>query len=276
MPDLSELVQPKQKPGPSLPPIVRGTIAIAPTTIADPAIVTLPEYSGDHPWTCRWTPEGLARPAVGAACFVAFDNTGAAAIVWWDGSPTTFFPAPIVTSLPSGPSDGDEILYRFVPTTTPASTRPILWHLKFDEASDLWLPVGDLTPIIAERMVQETSGAIATNTWSNLAVNDPGVNVPLLGDYDAETECYASCSGIATVGVGIKVGATNPTIAANASEVTLNPAGNWGSFTNGRVITAVPASTFVVQYYWHNVGSNATISRGAARILIRPLAITPV
>ena len=55
---------------------------------------------------------------------------------------TPGFRLPVFTSLPASPPDGQEILYRFAQTVTPADASVRLWHLRRDAAANLWLPIG--------------------------------------------------------------------------------------------------------------------------------------
>lgn len=93
MPDLTKLgsdrANSRSAPtGSPTRPTARGTIAVAPGAITDPVVfVTLPDYSPERPWQCRWMPKGTALPVQGAACLVEFDNTGAGFVTWWEGDP---------------------------------------------------------------------------------------------------------------------------------------------------------------------------------------------
>jgi hypothetical protein len=182
---------------------------------------------------------------------------------------------PVVTSLPKATFDGQECLYRFVPTTVPASTIPLLWHLRYDQASTLWLPVGEPKAIWAEDSNSRTSGAVAASTWTNVHANDPNITAPLAGTYDIENSCQMSSGAtIATLAMGCRVEPTNPVAGADS---TLGYPGvaTAAQSMYSSVRKALAASALLRQFYWQN-GATQTISRGNAVMKARPVSITPI
>jgi hypothetical protein len=65
----------------------RGTVTIPPASITDDTVtVTLPSYSPDYGWPCRWIRQGNTLPAIGAECLVLWDEAGAGTVVQWAGA----------------------------------------------------------------------------------------------------------------------------------------------------------------------------------------------
>jgi len=89
-------------------------------------------------------------------------------------------PAPVVTSLPTSPVDGDEIVY------TASAALGLSWRFRFRSASASsykWEFVGG-PPLFA---TVETDQAITPGSggaWGDLATAGPTLTLPLAGDYD--------------------------------------------------------------------------------------------
>lgn len=191
-------------------------------------------------------------------------------VLWIDSDePPGYNPRPsVVTSLPANPVDGDECYYRFLPTTTPATTVPLVWHLRFDAANGAWLPVGDQRPILA---VYSTgvSAAMGAGSWGTFDANDPRLTVPLAGTYECETgisEAYSPTPANFNVGLG-----KNGTVWAEASAA-------WSTANYGETGQIRDFNTFVsgdaVRQYYYLSGATQTITLRGRYLSIRPMRLT--
>lgn len=109
-------------------------------------------------------------------------------------------PVPVVTVLPTLPKDGQEVLYRFVPLAPSgltAPTTPVLWHLKYDAAANLWLPVGAQEP--AHNIDQVNRSQAFGTGWSQYTGAVLGIQTPLAGKFRARWGARAFLSGSANV-----------------------------------------------------------------------------
>lgn len=130
------------------------------------------------------------------------NNTGAA--TWIDLSSVEFdtgqttFPAgksviPVVTALPAGPTDGDEVYFQ---STTMAASG-IMWHLRYRAAatgSYKWEFVGGSD-------FMSTTGAVSGITAASptyALLSGPSFTIPVAGDYDVaiESRLYSTSNGV--------------------------------------------------------------------------------
>ena len=149
------------------------------------------------------------------------------AFAWLRG----FLGSRVVTALPSGPYDGQEVYY------VADSTNGVVWHLVYRAAASgsfKWEFVGG-SPMRAVVVTRESTTSL---TYADLATAGPAVTVPLAGDYlvdhGATIDSAASGWGIQSVdpgGAGVpsdddsislsRADATNREISAS-KEIRLN------------------------------------------------------
>lgn len=105
-------------------------------------------------------------------------------------------PAPLVTSLPAQPFNGQEV------TFLADATNGILWRLKYraGSASNYKWEVVSATPLFDEvAAVQNT--AVGPTGYAALATAGPAIALPLAGDYDVEIggRGYTNANGTNTL-----------------------------------------------------------------------------
>lgn len=138
----------------------------------------------------------VALVSVSATGAVAIDTGGNTQIVL-DGiefdtetvvQAPVMFGVPLVTSLAGlAPVEGMVVDYRVVPTTIPATTRPVVWRLRYSAVDVAWLPTGP-TPIEAGVWVGLTGATTITSTsFADLPASPISVSAPLAGDYEIQT-----------------------------------------------------------------------------------------
>jgi hypothetical protein len=181
---------------------------------------------------------------------------------------------PTVTSLPTEVSDGQEVLYRFTQSVTPADAAVIVWRLRWDKTAAAWLPVGNQTPIYALQSANEAV-TVSAGTWSGVSANDPLINVPRSGDYEVEWGCgqfWINAVGnwyIAAYFPGSEqtVNGTQPT-----SDIAAVPGtGTWGGGRATKKMTLAATNQLKQRYYSTVAG---TLTRGSAFIKAYPRRIT--
>jgi hypothetical protein len=181
---------------------------------------------------------------------------------------------PAVSALPSSPVDGQECYYRFVPIQTPATTIPIIWHLRWDAAAACWLPVGQQEPVIAG-YAPGTSVSMGINTWGTYDANDPRLTVQCAGVYEIEQgigEAYGAGINNMISGIGINA-APNTTTTGEGS--SLASASSGGSQQTKLTEFALVIGDSVRQYYYLYAGSGPqNVVMRNRYIQIRPKKIT--
>lgn len=187
--------------------------------------------------------------------------------------------APTVSSLPSiTPFDGQEIIYRFVPSTTPtpATTIPLYWHLKWDGLVGAWLPVGDQCPLIAQHLPGVGTG-MGAGSWGTYDANDPRLTVPLAGTYDLETGTGEAYWGGGTAFAGGDHLALSVSKNGNQIDGQLETGAYTLSGTGPmriRAPYALAVGDLMRQIYFLAAGGVQTIVMRGRYVLIRPLKIT--
>lgn len=181
----------------------------------------------------------------------------------------------LVTTLPTSPNDGQEVIY-LVNATTQAG---VLWRLRYNATATTykWEFLGG-APMTAR--TQATSVANATSGWGDgTAPNTgPALTVPLAGDY--MISCWArvaasfSNASNYTIGIGLAVGATAPSYPALG---WLPP---WPSGSTYPATLAIPpfrmnalaaAADLRMRYYGDAVDSAGYVER---RMAIVPIRVT--
>jgi hypothetical protein len=157
---------------------------------------------------------------------------------------------------------------------TPATTIPIIWHLRWDAAAACWLPVGQQEPVIAG-YVPGTNVSMGINAWGTYDANDPRVTTPRAGVYEIEAGIGEAYGAVNTVisGIGIN-GIPNTTTTGEGS------AAQYGGQSGGSQQLKLPEFTLVVndivrQYYYAFAGSGPqNVVMRNRYIQIRPKKIT--
>jgi hypothetical protein len=167
---------------------------------------------------------------------------------------------PRVNSLPSTPSDGDEVYY------VADATNGVVWHLRYNSGSASaykWEYLGG-GPLYAEVNTEEATAT--TGAWVDLTTVGPSITLPLAGDYDfhwgaiAEWTGAGGSAGIAAA--GISIGATDPSLSGNPNNPDVAvfrgaAANQWSSVDRQRRKTVSSASTVAkVRYYTNNLNGD--------------------
>jgi hypothetical protein len=176
------------------------------------------------------------------------------------------FRIPVVTVLPPTPSDGQEVKYRFLPTQTPATTIPLIWHLQWDAALGAWLPVGEQRPIMA---FYQPGAAISMGQaiWGTYDANDPRLTIPLAGTYEVETgvaEAYYSSGGSPTAADHLSLTLNKASGQIDVSFETgaaIAPGGTGGMNVKGAYVLALN-DTLRQTYYLTATSAQNIIMRG--------------
>lgn len=190
---------------------------------------------------------------------------------------------PVVSSIVAGTGpipnpipDGFEIIYRFVPTTTPASTIPRMWHLKYDLGSNLWLPVGEQVPIDAREPAQ-LSIAFNTAIWGTVAALN--ATIPLKGIYRVDTiATHENDSGNCAMLLNVFINNVSPSGSGNETSSVgyASVATSSQAMPYERELTEQNAGIVIAQAFRHNGPNPSTIWRNTAILKLYPVAITPV
>lgn len=172
----------------------------------------------------------------------------------------------LVTNLPAGPVDGQEIYY------LADATNGVVWHLRYRAASASaykWEFVGGgwmYSSFIGASGVSGTGSGFSDITGGN----GPDITVPLAGDYDCDmwaTGARAS-AGVVNLGIGISIGGgTQP--AGDAQALGSSPgSGAAGTFALGTLLAGLSASTLLRMRYQYTVISDITYA--SRRFRVRP------
>lgn len=163
--------------------------------------------------------------------------------------------APIVTSLPGSPVNGQEVNY------LADATNGVTWHLVYVGSLGKWVCTGG-TPLHAEiANGGNGTGGLAANTYGDPAAPGPSLVAPLAGDYLLTFGFYCYFSNI---GNANPVGMMSPQIGATAAidqdcviaapGFTV-PAGQQHMHNEARTIkkTGVAAgTTILMKHKWQN------------------------
>lgn len=182
----------------------------------------------------------------------------------------------VVTALPVAPVDGQEVIWRFVPVTTPATTVPLLWHLRWDAAISAWLPVGEQRPVYAA-YAPGAAVSMGANAWGTYDANDPRVTAPRAGVYEIEGgvgECYGTMQGFyISAGINTVVNTTLTGEASTAGATTYSPQIG-GSMQMRTPETTLALNDLIRQFYYlWSTGPQNIVMRDRY-IQIKPLRIT--
>ena len=181
-------------------------------------------------------------------------------------------PRPLfVTTLPSAPSDGQEIYYQSTTAgtgggaTDTMATVGSVWHLRYRSASASaykWEFVGGATTAHTDLSKKPASlTAYSQNVWTDID-NAVVVKAPLAGDYLATYSIQIYTSGFA----GLKVGSTDSTLDAT----TTYSGTTWGTHSTSRVVTAAALDGVSVRY---QPTSNVSSQRLGAMVSLTPIRV---
>lgn len=119
-----------------------------------------------------------------------------------------------VTSLPSGPIDGQEVYY------AADATNGVIWHLRYRAASSSsykWEFVGG-PPLTARNDTTVSTSSTAFVSLTPSSGSDPTITTPLAGDYDVELGSYSgsdNTNGAALVAFRVGTGSEQGITTAN-------------------------------------------------------------
>jgi hypothetical protein len=171
---------------------------------------------------------------------------------------------PLVTSLPGSPVDGQECYFQA------DATKGVVWALRYRTAASgsyKWEVTGG-PPLAAQ-----TVSAAQTASTTYVAIDGPGVTVPLAGDYIVEVSIYGYGSpnpgaiGLASPKIGAAAADDN-----NAAIFTASAAAGASQFTVSvkRLLTIAAAATAVAVNY------KVAAAGGAVNFPARVLSVAPV
>lgn len=156
----------------------------------------------------------------------------------------------LVTSLPSSPVDGDEIIL-----TDSLTAGTYQWHLRYvsARATNKWLFVGG-TRLEAE---VATSEATAASAYAALATAGPSITLPVAGDYFIEHgfQCDGFPTNNQTIYMSYDIGATGAT---DADSVQATQDTSTGGLSPGHRLkkkTGLTAVTLTAKYRTNGVSS---------------------
>lgn len=175
--------------------------------------------------------------------------------------------APLVTSLPSAPIDGQEIRY------VADATNGIIWNLRYRAASSSaykWEFIGGP----AYRSVVNLGNADESTTstsYTNLATVGPDYQIVLPGDYEFyfDIESFRNDGGAGTDAyISYQAGSTN-----NAAENTRisNGSGQLVPGSMRRVVTGLSTGDYIQMKY--KVSSSTGRFRGTRRLFVTPIRV---
>jgi hypothetical protein len=148
--------------------------------------------------------------------------------------------APLVTALPAGPFDGQEV------TLVPSLTVPTWhWHMKYVAALGKWIYLGG-SPGFAEVITAE---ALALTVYSALTTPGPSFTLPVAGAYDVAIGCLSAsnASANATNIASYDIGAT-PANDNDSISYTQGTGVSGGNLVHPRRKTGLTAVTLTMKY----------------------------
>jgi hypothetical protein len=169
-----------------------------------------------------------------------------------------------VTSLPSAPTDGQEIYYMFQQTVIPVDAKWTIWHLIWDATAAAWLPVGQQDPIYAWGGYANFPSWSA-NTWGNFDANDPRVTLPRAGDYELAWGNQAALSPIGSnAWCGLQVAGVDPGVGTDTATGFGTTTSQWGPAGHAaRKYNGLAAGTVVlIRYMTQSVTGQMTRTGG--------------
>lgn len=195
-------------------------------------------------------------------------------------APSTIGPA-TVSSLPSNPVDGQDIIYRFQQTVNPVDAAWLFWHLRWDTALAAWIPVGRQEPVYGYHPPFEVV-SYSANTWGGVNANDPSVTIPLKGDYEIEWGAgMFYCNVVANIYIAAYyVGSEQTPNGTQPSTDILAVTGAGGASTYvGGVSASKKVNGMTVgqvqKHRYYITAAASSLGRGAAFVRAYPRKIVP-
>ena len=151
---------------------------------------------------------------------------------------------PLVSALPAGPADGQEVYFQ----STPMAAVGVVWHLRYRAAATgpyPWELVGG-TPLIFES--SSTSETTTSTAYTDLATPGPQLTAPLAGDYLIEFGAGLASSTGVTARVSVDFGPAAPANADNLLLLT-NSAGAAAQQSRKLAPKSLPAGQVVKMVY---------------------------
>jgi hypothetical protein len=192
-----------------------------------------------------------------------------------DDAPALGVGGPIYTSLPVSPGDGQEI--RFLAD----AANGVVWNLRYRAASASiykWEFVGG-SALYAETVTNQNFASFSPNAWGSIP-NDPAITVPLAGDYIVSLDSNMQPALTATVWMGVRVGAVEPTITMTTGTPnsvyaywpsTMQTGGQ--TMTLKRKLTALAAATTLTMREYHNGASAQSLTNGPKSMEVQPVRV---
>ncbi len=178
---------------------------------------------------------------------------------------------PFVTSLPSSPTDLDEIYFQ----TTAMASLGIAWHLKYRQGTGKWQYLGG-APWVVEGVggTNNSTNEITTSLASTtLTTPGPAITIPVAGVYDVEGSAQAGQVGSGSA-PGLVIWQTGDAAVNWANAPALSWSGNETDSQQTLILKkriTVSAANNVLELRY--VTSNAT---GGSKFRNRCLRVTPV
>lgn len=172
--------------------------------------------------------------------------------------------ATYVTSLPSSPTDGQEIYY------AANATNGVIWHFRYRSAASKWEFVGG-PPLVASVATTQTT---TSTSYTALTTAGPSITLPLAGDYDVTIGAdiyggYDSSFNPVSAMMSYDIGATG---ASNADAIIYGAYALTASVSSVRRKTGLSAVTLTAKYKANSNPANAP-SFSNRFMLITPVRI---
>lgn len=166
--------------------------------------------------------------------------------------------APIVTTLPATPVDGQECNY------LADATAGVIWHFVYRSASGRWHHTGG-PPLFAKVGSAETR---SSSVYGDLTTVGPSLTVPLAGDYNVDIG-FGGTSG-AAANDALMSAAMGAVAAIDADAARANATSNYTSVTESALKVGLAAGAAIVAKYLSADGASASGFRD------RWMKVTPV
>ena len=156
--------------------------------------------------------------------------------------------ANFVTSLPSSPGDGKEVIYEA------DGTNSAYWHLKFKASSGKWVKVGG--PPLYSRI--DTSENTTSGSYTDLTTVGPSITVALAGNYRVGFGGVLASGG---AGYGVYIAPKFGSAAVSSADEALHSTGYHVALMRSIPSQALAASDLVKLQYKTGTGTASFYSR---------------
>lgn len=166
---------------------------------------------------------------------------------------------PLVTALPSNPSNGDMVVL-----TDSLTAGTYQWTLKYvaDRSSNKWVFMGG-NPLYAEVNTTESTAATA---YTALATAGPSVTLPVAGDYFVRHGCTVSNNASSNNDMSYDIGASGASTTDQCLVGSLVTAAEFYSGIREQIKTGLTAVTLTAKY---------KVSAGTGSFAYRWIAVIP-